>query len=596
MDPFNLLTNYITDIVKTEKVREDFIHIWEYLFSIARTELTAYKLYDLPIKSNPQIILTMTSCKRLSLFQQTINSMLNTWKDIPLVDQFIVVDDNSSEDERQIMTDNYKFVKFIMKNIDQKGHLESMNIIFNILDRDRPMYWIHIEDDFLFFKELDYITMGINGLTSLQHFNVKQIMFNRNYVETFNQINMTGHITYSDNNYSLHDYKPKGYQCQYWPYFSFRPSIIDVNTILTLGNFTTSKTFFEMEYANKWTTAGYKTGFINYITNIHIGKLCNTIGENAYSLNNVPQFNSNIKNYNIKVINLANRTDRLQNITEKLKNENLSFQRYEAVDGKNLTLNSEILQLFKDNDFGYRRGVIGCALSHYYLWKQLLESNDNYYVVIEDDASFCKNFSNKLDQIVKQCYNLVFMGYHTREVNKNMEESETLSTQKLRTDIFIGGTHCYYITKEAAGSLIDFIEINGIKHGIDYLMVKVQKIITVYETVPLISFAKWVDVKDSNTDSDIQHDYSQPSLNVSNKYIFLEGLDQIGQDCFIAERDFPKTDYEMLADSIDNCIGFNTLGYFKSDIKNLTKSPYYSSSDGIYINSEYYFNVFKKKD
>lgn len=602
---FNLLTKRITFESKTKKIDDNLIQMWNSLFALVRNELTAYKFFKLPLKENPSVILTMTSCKRLNLFQQTVNSIINTWTDLLLVDQFIVVDDNSSVDDRAIMRDQYPFIKFIMKPLVEKGHLESMNIIYNILKEENPNYWIHMEDDFLFFNSMPYVTMGIQGLTKLYHFNVKQIMFNRNYAETFDRINMTGHVPYADPDFSFHDYKPGGSQCQYWPYFSFRPSIIDVETVLKLGDFTSPMTFFEMEYAKKWESNGYKTAFINTITNIHIGKLCNTAGDNAYTLNNVPQFNGQtaLQDYNIKVINMFNRTDRLQSITEKLKKERLSFQRYEAVDGRSLTLTQDLLTLFKDNDFGFRRGVIGCALSHYNLWKELVKSNKPYYIIMEDDASFCKNFFNKLQEILKvRNYDILFLGYHMSQNNRlaNKEkynvESENTVVESLKTDLYIGGTHCYIITKEGASSLLDFIEMHGIKHGIDYLMAKIQKVLPVYETIPHLSFADWVNNNESTVDSDIQLDYSPVALNVSDKYIFLERLDQIGFDCFVAEKHLPKTDYQIMADSIDGCIAFNTLGFFKNKITELVRSPYFGTADGIYVNKEYYFNVFKKKE
>ena len=50
---------------------------------------------------------------------------------------------------------------------------------------------------------------------------------------------------------------------------------------------------------------------------------------------------------------------------------------------------------------------------------------------------------------------------------------------------------------------------------------------------------------------------------------------------------------EIMCESIEGCIAFNTLGYFKNNIVELTKSPYFSTGDGIYIDKEYYFDVFK---
>jgi GR25 family glycosyltransferase involved in LPS biosynthesis len=297
----------------------------------------------------------------------------------------------------------------------------------------------------------------------------------------------------------------------------------------------------------------------------------------------------------------------LKSISDNIHKEYLIFDRVNAINGKTLKLTPELLNLFNDNDFGYRRGVIGCALSHYYLWKELINSNNNYYIIMEDDAILVKGFKKKIEQLLMNIndYELLFCGYHVRESDKekldnintfDSDNDNDISIKLLNTNIYIGGTHCYIITKKAAIKLVDYIDLHGIKHGIDYLMAKVQKEVDVFEAVPHICYADWVEKTESNIDSNIQRDHTFASINVSDKYIFLEKLDQIDNDCYIAEKHLSKYDYETMADSIEDCIAFNTLGYFKNKITNLVISPYFSNCDGIYINKDYYFNVFKKKE
>ena len=57
-----------------------------------------------------------------------------------------------------------------------------MNIIYNKLNELKPKYWIHMEDDFIFHKKLNYIDDSIAALNSKYCVdnNVKQILFNRN--------------------------------------------------------------------------------------------------------------------------------------------------------------------------------------------------------------------------------------------------------------------------------------------------------------------------------------------------------------------------------------------------------------------------------
>ena len=49
------------------------------------------------------------------------------------------------------------------------------------------------------------------------------------------------------------------------------------------------------------------------------------------------------------------------------------------------------------------------------------------------------------------------------------------------------------------------------------------------------------------------------------------------------------------ANSLPSCIAFNTLGFFKDNVSELTPSIYFSDKDGIYVKKEYYFTNLKKK-
>lgn len=601
MDIFKKYTSLLIIKSKQKNIKQEYIDVFNYLLTLVKDELTKQATITITPKEKINILLTMTTCKRFDLFTQTVNSMINTWQDISLVDKWVVIDDNSDDEDRQKMK-KFSFIDFIMKTKDQKGHMESMNIIYDLIISTNTTYWIHIEDDFLFFHSMPYICVGIKGLNILDKFNVKQIMFNRNFMEIFDQINLPGHITYSDNDYSLHDYIPGANACRYWPNYSFRPSLVDANVIRSLGNFTSVNTFFEMDYAIKYTNAGYKTAFFNSITCNHIGRLCNSSGSNAYDLNNVKQFNSHKQNFNVKLINLKRRTDRLTEMTKKLKEQNISFDIFEAIDGSNVTLTKEQEAMFNGNDFKSKRGVIGCALSHYYLWKELIASDKSYYIVIEDDAEFCSNFIDKVSKIIDHIKSkeLIFFGYLKTKINKLNHfdvyntDSETTQVEKLRDDLYVGGTHCYSITKKGAAGLIDFIDIHGIKHGIDFLMAKVQKVIPIYETIPHLAFAEWQDSPDNIIDSDIQFDGNRPSTDIIANYIFIQGLDQMGNDITVNNKDGLYV-LESQANSMSNCVAFNTLGFFKHSIDNLVPSAYFSDKDGIYIKSEYYYKYVKKK-
>ena len=250
-----------------------------------------------PRTSNVQIMLTMTTCKRFDLFEKTVKSILCNWTDINRIDYFYCVDDNSSEADRLAMRCLFPFFDYYMKSPEERGHRESMNLIWNKLNEVKPTYWIHLEDDWLYFRKEAYVSRAINYLETYEDKNVHQVVFNRNYGLVYSDMERNGGIRLEDG-FILHEKRDDigGRHCGYWPHYSLQPSMSRVSKILELGNYDSPNKFFERDYANKYFAHGYMTGFFNSIYSIHIGKQhWEKDGKNAYALNEVPQFNSEIK-------------------------------------------------------------------------------------------------------------------------------------------------------------------------------------------------------------------------------------------------------------------------------------------------------------
>jgi glycosyltransferase involved in cell wall biosynthesis len=240
----------------------------------------------------PRVMLTMTTCKRLELFRRTVNSILNTWTDVNHIDAFFCVDDNSSEEDRAVMLNEFPFFEYYMKGSTERGHRESMNIIWEKLAEVKPTYWIHLEDDWMYFHRGSYVERGIQALEKYRGQNINQVVFNRNYGVVYNDLERTGGFEQGDR-IILHELNPNlpGRHSGYWPHYSLQPSICRTATILELGDYTTNHRFFERGYAEKYNAAGHKTAFFDSVYSTHIGKQhWETDGQNAYALNEVSQF------------------------------------------------------------------------------------------------------------------------------------------------------------------------------------------------------------------------------------------------------------------------------------------------------------------
>jgi hypothetical protein len=288
---FNFLQNiYLITGKFVEKHYNDINKTIDKITSIYDNNSTLFeiknKLNSKKNKKDVNVVFTITTCKRYDLFTKTMNSFLMCCKDIELIDHFICIDDNSSKEDRANMLKNYPFIKYYFKKEDEKGHLISMNMIWDKLKELKPTYWIHLEDDWKFIKPTNYIQKSIDFLEKYKKENIHQILFNKNYGEILKDYELTGGKRL-DNQFLLHikdEPNITGRNCAYWPHYSFRPSMILTETVLSLGDYSSENVFFEMDYAKKWNMNGYKSGFFNKLTNRHIGKLTHEKNkENSYT-------------------------------------------------------------------------------------------------------------------------------------------------------------------------------------------------------------------------------------------------------------------------------------------------------------------------
>ncbi len=69
-----------------------------------------------------------------------------------------------------------------------------------------------------------------------------------------------------------------------------------------------------------------------------------------------------------------------------------------AIDGKTIKWTPKLGHLFRNNNFNYQAGVVGCALSHYELWQHIASTDNELHLIVEDDAIFGENWIEKWNQ------------------------------------------------------------------------------------------------------------------------------------------------------------------------------------------------------
>lgn len=90
--------------------------------------------------------------------------------------------------------------------------------------------------------------------------------------------------------------------------------------------------------------------------------------------------------YTTYIINLDTRRDRWDKLMAA-EPYLQSATRVAGVNGKTLTMNSEIYHMFERNEFQWKKSIIGCNLSHISVWKRVAESG-TVALVLEDDVRF----------------------------------------------------------------------------------------------------------------------------------------------------------------------------------------------------------------
>jgi GR25 family glycosyltransferase involved in LPS biosynthesis len=531
---------------------------------------------------NKEITITTTTCKRLDLFKKTVNSFIECCKDLHLVKEWIVIDDNSSENDRIEMKILYPFITFVFKDEFDKGHVKSMNILKNMI---KTKYIFNLEDDWEFIYKDNYLTKCIDVINIKPEYG--QCLINKNYGEGDRCFETVGGILksyvkedfvqqfyfeheYIDNNASiqleLQKYiylrTQREYKSQYyWPHFSLRVGLTKMSVLKELGDFE-HVPHFEMNYAIKYNQKNYKTAFLESLYCSHIGRRTyerfDKNKPNAYELNKVNQFsqlsnqNEEVKEDNKKevkednknlshslndifktfVVNLKRRPDRLNDFYNKNKHilPLLDIEVEEAVDGENIILNQKIRKIFHTSDALFRKGIMGCAFSHMKLWGKLVnDKTHDIYLVLEDDVLMSNSSEVFLKYITEQIldkipeWDVLFLGNH---VKKERKETQVV-IQKYNPEQFMdnsyGGTFCYLIHKRGAIKLLTNLIANGMNYAIDWDMCRLD-CMNNYFMYPLLAFSQMANDLPTN-DSDIQK--SQTRFNSSVHDWILEDIEKM---------------------------------------------------------------------
>lgn len=160
---------------------------------------------------------------------------------------------------------------------------------------------------------------------------------------------------------------------------------------------------------------------------------------------------------------------RRAHISSQVNSLNINYEFFDAIYGKGLT-ESEIREYcdseaLERNPRWLNEGAIGCALSHYFVYRKIVDDDIERAIVVEDDMVLTDRFLKILQFLeTRDLHEEIIMLYY-RAFNKVTfsSQGEEIIDKAIRIlrpfslDDIPMTTGCYYITKPACEKLIKII-------------------------------------------------------------------------------------------------------------------------------------------
>ena len=209
------------------------------------------------------------------------------------------------------------------------------------------------------------------------------------------------------------------------------------------------------------------------------------------------------------LVNLKRRPDRLEKVWSSSPELKERVKVFEAVDGNSLKLTPAIARFLKPNDFFWKKGVAGCALSHLQIWYKLLIDTPDIknYLILEDDVKFLPDWETRWNSAVDagdipESYDILYLGGLLppnremflkvgRERYNNSFSKIALNqhfNQKEPNRFCHFCTYAYVLSKKGAKKLMELFEgMSGCWTSIDHVMCNPVDIFETYVFDPLLA-------------------------------------------------------------------------------------------------------------
>jgi GR25 family glycosyltransferase involved in LPS biosynthesis len=159
---------------------------------------------------------------------------------------------------------------------------------------------------------------------------------------------------------------------------------------------------------------------------------------------------------NVYLINMDKDTDRLKKVTKECDKVNIKFERFSGIKVSDLSQNILDKYVPEETQKYGTDGMIGCGLSHLFVWQDAIKKNYKNILVLEDDVHFTDDFNEYLDNIMEELpkdYDILYLGYSELLCRKQTNSSFNY----IHKPIFPFGTHAMIISNKGLKKLLKII-------------------------------------------------------------------------------------------------------------------------------------------
>ena len=204
------------------------------------------------------------------------------------------------------------------------------------------------------------------------------------------------------------------------------------------------------------------------------------------------------------VINMEKDVGRMNDVSTMLNKESVSFERFEAVNGGELSKQEKDALVTTFCNIACTNSIIGCALSHHKIWEKIVDEDIKNALILEDDVFFAEDYKGVLEKAMaqlpedcdilylgctglceksKKYYNPFTWILHLFKNNNKQFESNNLFVPE-----FALSAHAYAITNAGCRKLLKYIE--KVNQHIDIEIAFKQKNLNIYSCHPNIAYQK----------------------------------------------------------------------------------------------------------